>query len=146
VSSNGSTGHRIRELRAEIARLEKKLGRRPKLLVARASLDDHGDGAEQIALAARDVGFEVVYESHGATPEKIVTSALEESVHVIAVSMSGSSQLELLPRVVKGAQAAGIGDVPIVVSEDFERSAMASGLVQLASALGADLVAELRGR
>jgi (2R)-ethylmalonyl-CoA mutase len=144
VSSNGATGDRTSELRAEIARLEKTLGRRPKLLVAKASLDDHGDGAEHIALAARDVGFEVVYESNGATPEQIVTSALEESVHVIALSMSGSSRLELIPRVVKRAQAAGIGDMPIVVSEDFERSAIASELVRLASALGAELPSERR--
>jgi methylmalonyl-CoA mutase cobalamin-binding subunit len=73
-----------------------------------------------------------------------VTSALEESVHMIALSLSGSSPLELLPRVVKRAQAAGIGDVPIVVSEDFAPSTIASQLVQLASALGAELLSEHR--
>jgi len=150
-----STGKPISELRAEISRLEKKLGRRPKLLVGKPGLDGHSNGAEQIALKARDVGFEVVYEGIRVTPEQIVASALEEGVHLIGISMLSGSHLELIPQVVKRAQAAGIGDVPIIVGgiipepdarklqaagvarvytpKDFELNTIMNDLVQLVS-------------
>jgi (2R)-ethylmalonyl-CoA mutase len=106
---------RVQELRAELSRLEKKLGRRPKMLVGKPGLDGHSNGAEQIALKARDVGFEVVYEGIRVSPERLVASALEEGVHLIGVSILSGSHLELVPQIVQRAREAGIGDVPIVV-------------------------------
>jgi (2R)-ethylmalonyl-CoA mutase len=112
--SNGASA-RVAELRAELSRLEKKLGRRPKMLVGKPGLDGHSNGAEQIALKARDVGFEVVYEGIRVSPERLVASALEEGVHLIGVSILSGSHLELVPQIVKRAREAGLGEVPIVV-------------------------------
>jgi (2R)-ethylmalonyl-CoA mutase len=111
---NGA-GKQIEALRVEVGRLEKKLGRRPKILVGKPGLDGHSNGAEQIALKARDVGFEVVYEGIRVSPERLVASALEEGVHIIGVSILSGSHLELVPQILKRARDAGIGDVPLVV-------------------------------
>jgi len=117
VSSNGAADVlvELRELRMEISRLEKLLGRRPKLLVGELGLDGHSSGTEQLALKARDAGFDVVYEGVRVTPEQIVSSAIEEGVCLIGISMSSGSQLPLIPQLVKGARSAGIGAVPIIV-------------------------------
>jgi (2R)-ethylmalonyl-CoA mutase len=114
IASEGSRA-RVERLRGELAQLEKRLGRRPKLLIAKPGLDGHSNGAEQIALKARDVGFEVVYEGIRVSPERLVASALEEGVHLIGISILSGSHLELVPQIVARARAAGIGDVPIVV-------------------------------
>ena len=105
----------VQALRKRLTELTELLGRRPKLLVGKPGLDGHSNGAEQIALKARDVGFEVVYEGIRVTPERLVNSAVEEGVHIIGVSILSGSHLELLPNILKLAKEAGIGDVPIVV-------------------------------
>ena len=117
ASGNGKdAGHaRVEALRAELARLEQVLGRRPKMLVGKPGLDGHSNGAEQIALKARDVGFEVVYEGIRVSPERLVASALEEGVHLIGISILSGSHLELVPQIVSRAREAGLGHVPIVV-------------------------------
>jgi len=102
-------------LREKLGALEKKLGRRPRLLVGKPGLDGHSNGAEQIALKARDVGFEVIYAGIRVTPEQIVASALEEGAHVIGLSILSGSHLELVPDVVRRLKEAGIGNVPVVV-------------------------------
>jgi ethylmalonyl-CoA mutase len=109
VSSNG-----VSELRAEIERLEKVIGRRPKVLVAQLA-NDAVRAAEQIALKARDAGFDVVYEAEVALPEHVVTSAVEEGVHLIGLAIDGAA-CGLAPVVEERARAAGLGDVPVVVS------------------------------
>jgi len=106
---------RVPAIRAAVARLERELGRRPKILVGKPGLDGHSNGAEQIALKARDVGFEVVYEGIRVSPERLVASALEEGVHLIGISILSGSHLELVPQIVVRAKEAGIGHVPIVV-------------------------------
>jgi ethylmalonyl-CoA mutase len=106
---------RVEALRAELSRLEKTLGRRPKMLVGKPGLDGHSNGAEQIALKARDVGFEVVYEGIRVSPERLVASALEEGVHLIGISILSGSHLELVPQIVARAREAGLSHVPIVV-------------------------------
>ncbi len=111
----GDSQKTVEGLRARMDVLEKKLGRRPKMLVGKPGLDGHSNGAEQIALKARDVGFEVVYEGIRVTPEQLVASALEEGVHVIGISILSGSHLELVPQVVERAREAGIASVPIVV-------------------------------
>ncbi|MEA2242559.1 MAG: ethylmalonyl-CoA mutase, partial [Solirubrobacteraceae bacterium] len=111
----GSTSEaELTELRDEVARLEEALGRRPKILVGKPGLDGHSNGAEQIAVRARDVGMEVVYEGIRLTPSQIVTSALQEGVHVIGLSILSGSHRELIPAVIDGLEEAGV-DAPVVV-------------------------------
>src|ERR1700741_2374491 len=108
-------GKAIQRVRGELGLLEKKFGRRPKRLVGKPGLDGHSNGAEQIALKARDVGFEVIYEGIRVTPEQIVASALEEGAHLIGLSILSGSHLELVPEVLTRLKQAGIGGVPVVV-------------------------------
>lgn len=108
-------GETVRQVRAKLEAVAEKLGRRPKMLVGKPGLDGHSNGAEQIALKARDVGFDVVYEGIRLTPEQIVASALEEGVHLIGLSVLSGSHLELVPDVLKRMAEAGLEDVPLVV-------------------------------
>ena len=91
-----------------------KRGRPPKLLVAKPGLDGHSNGAEQIAVAARDAGFEVVYQGIRLSPEEIVATARDEDVDVIGLSILSGSHLALVPRVVEGLRASGL-DIKVVV-------------------------------
>ena len=102
------------ELRAEVARLQEKLGRRPKILVGKPGLDGHSNGAEQIAVRARDAGMDVVYEGIRLTPAQIAASALQEGVHVVGLSILSGSHRELIPAVVKALREAGV-EAPVVV-------------------------------
>ena len=110
VSSQG-----IAELREEVERLSEALGRRMKLLVGKPGLDGHSNGAEQIAVRARDAGMDVVYEGIRLTPSQIATSAAQEGVHVVGLSILSGSHRELIPAVLEALSAAGAGDVPVVV-------------------------------
>jgi (2R)-ethylmalonyl-CoA mutase len=83
--------------------------------VGKPGLDGHSNGAEQIAVRARDVGFEVVYQGIRLTAAQIVAAAVEEDVHVIGLSILSGSHMEAVPTVLAGLRAAGIGDVPVVV-------------------------------
>src|SRR5947209_10980266 len=90
----------LSELRGEVSRLQEKLGRRPKILVGKPGLDGHSNGAEQIAVRARDAGMDVVYEGIRLTPSQIAASALQEGVHVIGLSILSGSHRELIPAVI----------------------------------------------
>ncbi|MGI8572831.1 MAG: methylmalonyl-CoA mutase family protein [Solirubrobacteraceae bacterium] len=105
----------IAELRDEVERLSEALGRRVKLLVGKPGLDGHSNGAEQIAVRARDAGMDVVYEGIRLTPLQIATSAAQEGVHVVGLSILSGSHRELIPAVLDALRAAGAGDVPVVV-------------------------------
>ncbi|MEZ5823573.1 MAG: cobalamin-dependent protein [Geminicoccaceae bacterium] len=94
---------------------ERRTGRRLKILIGKPGLDGHSNGAEQIAVAARDSGMEVVYEGIRLTPARIVNTALEESVHIIGLSVLSGSHLPLVTEVVERMNKAGIGDIPLVV-------------------------------
>ncbi len=83
-------------------------GTPPRLLVAKPGLDGHSNGAEQIAVAARDAGFEVVYQGIRQSPEEIVAAARDEDVDVVGISILSGSHLALVPRVVEGLRAAGV--------------------------------------
>ena len=96
------------ELREEVARLQEKLGRRPKILVGKPGLDGHSNGAEQIAVRARDSGMDVVYEGIRLTPAQIAASALQEGVHVIGLSILSGSHRELIPAVIDALHEAGV--------------------------------------
>jgi (2R)-ethylmalonyl-CoA mutase len=111
---SGPAAETIARLRKRLAELEVRMGRRPKLLVGKPGLDGHSNGAEQIAIKARDVGFDVVYEGIRVSPEQIVASALEEGVHLIGLSILSGSHLALVPEVVRRLRDAGLGDVPVV--------------------------------
>ena len=104
----------LEELRDEVARVGEALGRRIKILVGKPGLDGHSNGAEQIAVRARDVGMEVVYEGIRLTPAQIVTSALQEGVHVIGLLILSGSHRELIPGIVERLREAGV-DAPVVV-------------------------------
>jgi len=92
-----------------------ELGGRLRMLVGKPGLDGHSNGAEQIAVRARDVGFEVVYQGIRLTPAQIVAAAVEEDVHVVGISILSGSHLEAVPAVLDGLRAAGMTDVPVVV-------------------------------
>jgi (2R)-ethylmalonyl-CoA mutase len=102
-------------LREDVERVSKKLGRRIKFLVGKPGLDGHSNGAEQIAVRARDAGMEVVYGGIRFTPAEIVKTALEEDVHVIGLSILSGSHVSLVRDVVERMKAAGMDDVPVVV-------------------------------
>ncbi len=105
----------LSELREEIERLSETLGRRLKLLVGKPGLDGHSNGAEQIAVRARDAGMDVVYEGIRLTPAQIANSAAQEGVHVIGLSILSGSHRELIPSVLDALREAGVEDVPVVV-------------------------------
>jgi (2R)-ethylmalonyl-CoA mutase len=104
----------LSELREEVAALSEKLGRRPKILVGKPGLDGHSNGAEQIAVRARDAGMDVVYEGIRLTPAQIAASALQEGVHVIGLSILSGSHRELIPAVIDALREAGV-QAPVVV-------------------------------
>jgi (2R)-ethylmalonyl-CoA mutase len=105
----------VAELREEVERVSEALGRRLKFLVGKPGLDGHSNGAEQIAVRARDAGMDVVYEGIRLTPSQIATSAAQEGVHVIGLSILSGSHCELIPAVLKALREAGIEGVPVVV-------------------------------
>jgi ethylmalonyl-CoA mutase len=112
---SNSSGDAIDAVRAKVSAAAKKLGRPLKLLVGKPGLDGHSNGAEQIAVAARDSGMEVVYEGIRLTPDQIVNAALEESVHLVGLSILSGSHLSLALDVVGKLKAAGLSDIPVVV-------------------------------
>jgi len=111
----GVSDGRLEAARREVDTVSRRLGRRIKILVGKPGLDGHSNGAEQIAVRARDCGMEVVYEGIRLTPERIVNAALEESVHVVGLSILSGGHVALVAEVLAGLSAAGIGDVPVVV-------------------------------
>jgi (2R)-ethylmalonyl-CoA mutase len=112
-ASSGPAGDEIEALREQVAQLGEALGRTPKVLVGKPGLDGHSNGSEQIAVRARDAGFDVVYEGIRLTPEQIVRSAVDEGVHLVALSILSGSHMELIPAVVTQLREAGV-DVPVV--------------------------------
>jgi len=103
------------DVRAAVAQLSERLGTRPRLLVAKPGLDGHSNGAEQVALAARDAGFEVIYEGIRQTPAEIVSAAVQEGVHVVGLSVLSGSHLTLVEDVMNGLKARGAEDIPVIV-------------------------------
>ncbi|RIL01371.1 MAG: protein meaA [Proteobacteria bacterium] len=115
VSAAPAADHTLAELRKTVKQLGDQLGRPPKILVGKPGLDGHSNGAEQIAVRARDVGMEVVYEGIRLTPEEIVQSARDEGVHVIGLSILSGSHGVLVMDVLEGLRRAGLERVPVVV-------------------------------
>ncbi len=105
-------GEELADLRDEVARVSEALGRTVKILVGKPGLDGHSNGAEQIAVRARDAGMDVVYEGIRLTPAQIARSAIDEGVHVIGLSILSGSHRELIPDVIAALEDA---DIPVVV-------------------------------
>jgi len=102
-------------VRAAVRRTGEELGTRLRLLVGKPGLDGHSNGAEQIAVRARDAGFEVAYQGIRLTPAQIAVAAVEEGVHCVGLSILSGSHRELIPEVLRLLREAGAGDVPVVV-------------------------------
>ncbi|WP_158843392.1 protein meaA [Saccharothrix deserti] len=115
ASASGEAGSEIGRVRERVRATGEELGERLRILVGKPGLDGHSNGAEQVAVRARDVGFEVVYQGIRLTPAQIVAAAVQEDVHVVGLSILSGSHLEVVPAVVDGLRAAGAGDVPVIV-------------------------------
>jgi (2R)-ethylmalonyl-CoA mutase len=102
-------------IKARVDAVSDRLGRRIKFLVGKPGLDGHSNGAEQIAVRARDCGMEVVYEGIRLTPAQIVRAALDESVHVVGLSILSGSHVPLVREVMERMRKEGLNDVPVVV-------------------------------
>jgi (2R)-ethylmalonyl-CoA mutase len=114
---SGGVGHRGDDLAKTVARtkaLAERTGGPPRFLVAKPGLDGHSNGAEQIAVAARDAGFEVIYQGIRLTPEQIVAAARDEDVDIVGLSILSGSHLELVPEVLDRLRAAGVTAAVVV--------------------------------
>jgi (2R)-ethylmalonyl-CoA mutase len=118
----GVTGAAVAEAGADLAAVRERvratgeeLGGRLRLLVGKPGLDGHSNGAEQVAVRARDAGFEVVYQGIRLTPQQIVAAAVAEDVHCIGLSILSGSHMELVPDVLDGLREAGLSDIPVIV-------------------------------
>ncbi|HLI59625.1 MAG TPA: protein meaA [Solirubrobacteraceae bacterium] len=142
-------GGELSELRDEVERVSEALGRRLKFLVGKPGLDGHSNGAEQIAVRARDAGMDVVYEGIRLTPAQIASSAAQEGVHVIGLSILSGSHAELIPAVLAALREAGAGEVPVVVGgiipERDAESLRAQGIAAVYTPKDWDLNAMMRG-
>ena len=111
--SNKSEG--LEKLRDAVDTVSDKLGRRLKFLVGKPGLDGHSNGAEQIAVRARDCGMDISYEGIRLTPEEIVTAALADAAHVVGLSILSGSHLPLVEDLMHRMQAAGLAHIPVIV-------------------------------
>ncbi|MBX3491789.1 MAG: protein meaA [Parvibaculum sp.] len=122
-------------VRAMVDAVSSKLGRRLKFLVGKPGLDGHSNGAEQIAVRARDCGMDVVYEGIRLTPEQIVASAQEGDVHVVGLSILSGSHVPLVEDVMQRMREAGLSDIPVVVGgiipADDEEKFRAAGVAAI---------------
>jgi (2R)-ethylmalonyl-CoA mutase len=117
VAGASGGGHEggLAAVQARVRSLGEQLGRPLKFLVGKPGLDGHSNGAEQIAVRARDAGFEVVYSGIRLTPAQIIAAAVEEDVDVVGLSILSGSHLELVPEIIAGLREAGLDDVPVVL-------------------------------
>ena len=113
--SSADVGGDLGQVRERVRTTGEELGTRLRLLVGKPGLDGHSNGAEQVAVRARDVGFEVIYQGIRLTPEQIVAAAVAEDVHCVGLSILSGSHMQLVPRVLAGLRAAGAGDLPVIV-------------------------------
>ncbi|MDA9762158.1 protein meaA [Desulfobacterales bacterium] len=110
-----SDSREVLRVRSQMRQISDTLGRNVKLLIGKPGLDGHSNGAEMIALKAREVGMEVVYEGIRLTPEQIAESALQEGVHVVGLSILSGSHNRLVPEVMRQLQLRGLEKIPVVL-------------------------------
>ena len=125
-------GAELSAVRDRVKATGEELGVKLRMLVGKPGLDGHSNGAEQVAVRARDAGFEVIYQGIRLTPEQIVAAAVAEDVHVVGLSILSGSHMSLVPSVVEGLREAGLGDVPVIVGgivpESDARTLIQSGV------------------
>jgi (2R)-ethylmalonyl-CoA mutase len=109
------SGAELTSVRERVRQTGEEIGGKLRLLVGKPGLDGHSNGAEQVAVRARDAGFEVVYQGIRLTPEQIVAAAVAEDVHCVGLSILSGSHMELVPTVLERMREHGIGDVPVIV-------------------------------
>ena len=122
--SNKTEG--LEDLRESVNAVSDRLGRRLKFLVGKPGLDGHSNGAEQIAVRARDCGMDIAYEGIRLTPEQLVAAALEDQAHVVGLSILSGSHIPLVEDLIERMRDAGLGDTPVIVGgiipdDDAER-------------------------
>jgi ethylmalonyl-CoA mutase len=115
VSSETRSEAAAAEIRLTVAELAEKLGGPPRLVVGKPGLDGHSNGAEQIALRARDVGMEVTYDGIRQTPSEIVAKARETNAHVIGLSILSGSHVPLVREVKARLRLEGLDHIPVIV-------------------------------
>ncbi|MGY1642493.1 protein meaA [Geodermatophilus sp. SYSU D00703] len=115
AAPGGAGDTTLADVRERVRATGEELGGRLRFLVGKPGLDGHSNGAEQIAVRARDAGFEVVYQGIRLTPAQIVSAAVEEDVDVVGLSVLSGSHLQVVPAVLRGLREAGLDDVPVVV-------------------------------
>jgi len=147
AAGEGGGATELAAVQARVGDLSERLGRRLKMLVGKPGLDGHSNGAEQIAVRARDAGFEVVYEGIRLTPARIVGAALEEGVHVVGLSVLSGSHVALVTEVLERLRAEGLGDIPVVaggiIPEEDARRLKAAGVAAIYTPKDYDLTAIL---
>ena len=111
--SNKTEG--LDDLREAVDSVSAKLGRRLKFLVGKPGLDGHSNGAEQIAVRARDCGMDITYEGIRLTPEEIVNAALKDEAHVVGLSILSGSHIPLIEDLMERMRNAGLGHVAVIV-------------------------------
>jgi (2R)-ethylmalonyl-CoA mutase len=145
ASAAGAGADSLAIVRGRVTAVSERLGRRIKMLVGKPGLDGHSNGAEQIAVRARDAGIEVVYEGIRLTPAQIVNAALEEGVHVVGLSILSGSHVALVTEVLDRLHRLGIGDIPVVVGgiipPEDERTLKAAGVARIYTPKDYDLTA-----
>ena len=122
--SNKTEG--LEDLRESVNSVSDRLGRRLKFLVGKPGLDGHSNGAEQIAVRARDCGMDIAYEGIRLTPEQLVAAAIEDQAHVVGLSILSGSHLPLVEDLIERMRKVGLGDTPVIVGgiipdDDAER-------------------------
>jgi (2R)-ethylmalonyl-CoA mutase len=117
IDTREATGRKdqVTDLRERVASTGNALGRPLKLLVGKPGLDGHSNGAEQVAVKARDVGFEVVYDGIRLTPQQIAQAAEEEGVHVVGLSILSGSHMELVASVLQELRSRDLAQLPVIV-------------------------------
>jgi (2R)-ethylmalonyl-CoA mutase len=150
----------LRDVRARATAVSRDLGHPIRLLVAKPGLDGHSNGAEQVAVRAKEAGLEVIYDGIRLTPEQIVESALQEDVDAVGLSIHSGSHLTLIPRITQLLRERGLADVPVfvggiipeadqqVLKERGVARVYTPGLATLTQIIGdiVDLVGDKRGR
>lgn len=115
ILKNKTNNKEISNIQNEIEQITAKLKRRPKMLVGKPGLDGHSNGAEQIAVRARDIGLEVVYDGIRSTPEQLVVAAIEEGVHIIGLSILSGSHVHLVKIIMNLLKKNHYSKIPVVV-------------------------------
>ena len=113
--STGLDDDEINKVRSKVSSVSEKLGRPIKILIGKPGLDGHSNGAEQIAVRARDVGMEVIYHGIRLTPDEIVSTIEQENVDLVGLSILSGSHLSIVPKIINMIKERGFGNTPLIV-------------------------------